>query len=120
MIQWNVYIGDFNGRCIRTFNIFRHTAFTEGCQKIIKKYQKAEKAEGVFNRDAFSDEIRRELMYYFWSKCEWEVIIDHWPPHESFKSEKVDVFDQVRLNWDVFIDYIWDNKNEIKKLCMKT
>lgn len=115
MLEWNVYIGNFNSRNIETFNIFRHTAFVEGCQKIVKKYRKTAKNDGVFDRDAFSEEIRHEMMYYFWTKCEWEVIIDHWPPHETFKCEKVDVYDQVRLNWDIFIDYVWNNREEIAK-----
>lgn len=115
MLEWNVYIGDYNHRHIETYNIFKHTSFVKDCQKIVKRYSKTEKAEGVFNREAFAEEIRHELMYYFWSKCEWEVIIDHWPPHESFQSEKIDVYDQIRLNWNVFIDYLWSHKEEISK-----
>ena len=28
---------------------------------------------------------------------------------DSFEKEKIDIYDQVMLNWDVFIKYVWDN-----------
>jgi hypothetical protein len=33
----------------------------------------------------------------------------------NFRDEKIDVYDQVRLNWDVFIDWLWENRKELKK-----
>lgn len=118
MLKWNVYIGDFNSGTIESYNVFCHAAFLEECKKIVKKHQKALKGNGIFDRQTFSNEIRRSMMYYFWGKCEWEIIIDHWPQSDRRKSEKVDVFDQVGLNWDVFIDYIWSNREELIK-CRK-
>lgn len=46
-------------------------------------------------------------MYYFWSKCEWEIILSDFPPSDRFKKKKVDVYEQVMLNWDKFINYLW-------------
>lgn len=118
MMTWNVYMGNFNSGRIETYNIFRNAAFREDCQKIVKKYRKTFKADGTFDRKTFAEEIRRELMYYFWSKYEWEVIIDHWPHSDQRHAEKVDVYDQVMLNWDIFLDYIWTNREELIK-CRK-
>lgn len=112
MLEWNVYISNFNRRVIEEYNIFKHAAFVDDCKKTIKKYNKAARA-GEFDMDAFSEDIRRHLLYYFWSKCEWEVIIDHWPGGEHFKPEKIDVYDQVRLNWDKFIIYLWEHRKEL-------
>ena len=90
-------------------------------------------------KDKFAEELRRSLFYYFGSKCEWEVVITSWVPHitiseldrlnaereETLKKynrnpyslyvnpevgEKVDVYEQVRLNWNVFVDYVWSHK----------
>lgn len=52
-------------------------------------------------------------MYYFWSKCEWEIIISGWPPRDDFNDAKIDVYDQVKLNWDKFVDYTWDHRKEL-------
>ena len=109
MLTWNAYYEDFNGRRISTFNIFEHTAFFDGCVKAAKK---------CTTKEDFSEMVRREMMYYFWSKCEWEIILTSWPPTRpevNFRDEKIDVYDQVRLNWDVFIDWLWENRKELKK-----
>lgn len=51
---------------------------------------------------------------YYWSKCEWEIILSHWPPRKNAQELKIDVYDQVMLNWPIFCDYIWANKDEFK------
>ena len=99
-LKWNVIIGDFNHKDIETYNIFDHDYFKEYCDKAWKKYK--------YDFDAFSKEVKRNLMYYFWSKCEWEVIVSHWPPSERFNDKKIDVYEQVMMNWDVFIVYLWN------------
>ena len=110
MLEWKVYVGDFNAGEIKEYNIFRHHSFVEDCKKTAKKYKNDEQ------REEFEKEVRQSLMYHYWSKCEWEVVIDHWPPSDRAKAIKVDVYDQVMLNWDIFIDYLWNNKKELKKL----
>ena len=145
-MKWNVYIYNINKNKIELFNIFDHIGFLEDVKKDIKKYK---------NKEEFEDKLKRELFYYFWSKCEWELIIEitkdnhillsPWcgcrNPEEakvditnksdfdwrSFANEhtkkqiygneaKIDVFDQVMMNFDVFVDYVWKNRKEISKL----
>lgn len=103
---WNVYIGSFNDRKIDVFNIFDHGKFYEDCVKNKKKNGK--------NREAFEEQLKADLHYYYWSKCEWEIILSHWPPFKDFKEEKIDVYDQVLLNWKVFTNYVWDHLEELK------
>lgn len=153
MLCWNVYCSDFNGKEIKLFNIFDHWSFYNECVKAKKKFKE--------DKEAFAKEVKGWLMYYFWSKCEWEIILDHWPSGEwyelrttmkvsdmvdmyrsagincdswrisenvidkeitleafpewhKYKQEKIDVYDQVMNNWDIFIDYLWDHRNELK------
>lgn len=101
-----MYVDNFNGKEIEVYNIFRHGSFYADVKKIAKKYKE--------DREQFEEEIRRSLMYYFWSKCEWEIILSGWPAHEDFREEKIDVYDQVRLNWDIFISYLWENRSSAK------
>ena len=51
--------------------------------------------------------MRGSLFYYFRSKCEWEVIVGAWVASDRVPGRKVDVYEQVMLNWDVFIRYVW-------------
>lgn len=106
MLEWNVYVDDFNKREIVIHNIFNHYSFVEDLKKIIKKY--TEKKE-------FSEQVRKILMYYYWSKCEWEIVLQGWV-RKNFNDKKIDVYDQIILNWDRFIDYIWENKTKISKI----
>lgn len=137
-LVWNVFVEDINARKIEVYNIFDHYRFMEDLVDIKKRIGKD---EGFFPQ--FAAEVKTSLMYYFWSKCEWEVVITSWPPYVDGKEvdrlydektnmlidygrfvrtdvrletrEKIDVFDQVMMNWDQFIDYLWRNRHLIKK-----
>lgn len=105
MLEWNVYIENFNGREIVTYNVFSHPMFS-GIKKQLKK-----------NKDITFEEfekiVKKELTYHFWSKCEWEIILSAWPPSDIFIDKKVSVYDQIMLNWNRFISYAWENKNKL-------
>ena len=98
-LEWNVFVEDFNNKKIRAYNIFNHYGFMSDCKDAWKKSKK--------NFDEFAETIRKSLMYYYWSKCEWEIILSDWPPSGLFKEEKVDVYQQIMLNWGPFINYLW-------------
>jgi len=153
MLCWNVYCSNFNSGEIKVFNIFNHWSFYEACLKAKKKFKD--------DREGFEKEVRSWLTYFFWSKCEYEIILDHWPDGEwselrktmtvsemcdmfksaglecdswhinekimdkdvdlkvypgwnRFRKEKIDVYEQVMNNWDIFIDYLWNNRKELK------
>ena len=48
----------------------------------------------VYNREAFEKELRSDLMYYYWSKTEWEVIVSHWPPTNNNRFKEAKIFDE--------------------------
>ena len=129
-LKWNVYCDDINGKKIKIFNIFEHSRLCEDIEKYFKKYK---------NKDEFAEHLRHSLMYYYWSKCEWEVVITEWVPHITIKeldrlnaerektlkeynrepyslnvnpnvAIKIDVYDQIANNWDIFLDYVWNSK----------
>ena len=125
-----MYYHNFNGRSIEKFNIFDHGRFLEDVKKDLKKYA---------DKEEFSERLRGHLFYYYGSKCEWEVVITSWVPHITISElnrlneerektlkeynrepyslyvnpdvgEKQDVYEQVMLNWDLFVDYVWSHK----------
>ena len=132
-MQWNVYVEDINSKKIKEFNIFKHNKFYEGVKNILRICK---------TKEEFSKSLKKEIMYYYWAKAEWEVIITSWPPHLSVNAfnemqedvknyeeqyghapytiplklnigVKVDVYDQIMLNYDVFVDYIWNFKESV-------
>lgn len=91
------------------------------------------------------DQLRRWCLYAFWAKAEYEIVLTTWTPSidreelirlekEDEKhiqdwgkpayrytpnlsvSEKIDIYDQLKLNWSLFKNYVFDNEKEIKKL----
>ncbi len=125
-----MYYHNFNGKSIEKFNIFDHGEFLEYVKKDLKKCN---------TKEEFAEKLRGHLFYYYASKCEWEVVITSWVPHITMSEldrlnaeremalkkynrepyslyvnpdvgEKIDIYEQVRLNWNLFVDYVWSHK----------
>ena len=128
-LVWNVFRYNINARIIERYNVFNHSGFYTYVLKIDRK-----------DKTAFAEQLKREAMYYFWSKCEMEVVITSWPPYidaneydrltkennenidkrgESARvlnicptvGEKIDIYEQLMLNWDMFVEYTWNTLN---------
>ena len=140
-LVWNVFNED-NGEIV-PINIFEYNwrFLKEGLLVAKKKYKD--------NFEEFAEHIRSWLQHEYWSRSEYETVITTWPPYvngeevdrltqekaariekygnfirESVDLEfgfKIDIYTQVMLNWDRFIDYVWNNKHLItpKKLGIK-
>ena len=131
-MEWYVYRYDFNKREIVPFNVFRRADFKEDVEEIDIK--------NISYKD-FKNRLDRLTLYYFWSKCEYEVVITSWPPfitkEEAYKmmnqfekdskrygrealvvnanlevGEKIDIYKQLHLNWDAFCDYVYNELNK--------
>lgn len=94
---WNVYYYDMCDKKIEVYNIFDYSSFNEAVREIFKASE---------NIDDFAAQVKKELMYYFWSKAEWEVMVAPWPDKGEHEL-KVDVCSQIMNNFDAFIGYIW-------------
>ena len=107
-VEWNAYYYNYNSRKVETHNVFNHWRFIEYSAKAIKKYKDDKKS--------LEEQIRRELMYYYWSKYEWEVIVAPFTSNPKEEEEKkLDVYEQVMLNWNIFFEYFWEHRKEILK-----
>lgn len=135
-LEWFVFEEDFNAKKIVPLNVFEgSTNFISGLLYAKKKYKN--------DYLKFAEEVRMSLQHAYWSKCEWETIITSWPPyvdgeeidrlakekqeclqrnrnfyHEDVCLEiayKIDIYTQVMMNWDRFIEYVWNNKRLITK-----
>lgn len=126
-LEWNVFHENWSAGKIESFNVFSHGTFKKDVLEALETYE---------DKEELSKAIKSIAMYYFWAKCEYEVIITSWPPfitkeeakelklsvekceaHSKFPnvfnielatSSKVDVYKQLLLNWDRFIDYLYD------------
>ena len=93
---WNVWIWDFNHDALKAYDVM---------PIILTGLKSYKKKEFPTTYEDFCEILDREAAYYFWSKCEWEMIIHGWPAQKN--DEKVDVYDQLKLNWDKFAETVW-------------
>ena len=106
-MHWNVYVEDINGKQMKKYDIFEHYGFAQDVKDAYKKHKD--------DFENFKEAVRQSLSYFFWAKCEWEIVLSPWPESNRFHEKKIDVYDQVRMNWDVFIKYVWDMAHARKK-----
>lgn len=98
-LSWYVYRQDDNSGKIEPWNIFEHGRFRQDIIELLKRLD-----ENTVRAD-FAKDVKSNLMYYFWSKAEYEIILKNWIGKDC--EVKIDVYDQVMLNFDKFIDYLW-------------
>lgn len=105
-IEWYVYYHDSNAQKIIKWNVFNHGSFKNEVDKLLKE---------KVTKEEFIDKLERQLMYYFWSKCQYEIIlISPWTGRAD--DIKIDIYDQIMMNFNRFVDYVWsfkEGKNEI-------
>ena len=134
ILTWNVFKEDWNGKEIKTFNVFQHQSYKEEIERLL------EMARMGLNKGNFEKEVRRYTQYYFWSKSEYEIVLTSWPPHIDADKEltrlnqekeatiakgwtpkyldvrpvianKIDIYEQLQLNWEHYINYLWRMKD---------
>ena len=136
-LVWNVLKINCSTQELRIFNVFEHDSFYCNIRKLLKMNMA---------KEDFAEQLKREAQYYYWSKTEWECIITS-QPHIDRKelqriisecylqrqnadspcrrahinlsrSDKIDVYDQLCLNWNEFVDYVWSHtKNAQRNDC---
>lgn len=107
-LVWNVYMENFSKKEIVAYNVFRHCSFLDDCREIARNYNN--------DFELFETSVDRSLIYYFWSKCEYEIVLSCWPPKKDIKDfddKKISIYDQIKLNWDHFIKYLWENRRNL-------
>ena len=131
-LVWNVLKEDINSCKIYAFNVFDNSYIRERLYEVYK--------ENRFSFKHFKEKARIVLMSEFWARSQHEVIITSWPPYieksELIKlnkeleqhpdqyrfsvnlsvAEKVDVFSQLAINWELFMKYVWKNKKLLKEI----
>ena len=118
-LVWNAYVYNSNTNIIEIRNIFNHSALLDEIKNLVNKYKD--------NKTEFEKELKSWIMYYYWSKYEWEILITSFPAYiekeelERLNKEdvkyrvsvdlqtdrKIDVYEQIEINWDAFFNYVW-------------
>lgn len=105
IMKWNVYYHNFNQNKIEVFDIFNYYNFYRDVKELLWIHK---------TKNRFAENLKKELSYYFRSRAEWETVIKPWCGGD-YEGIKIDVYDQIMLNWDLFVDYCWNFREAIEE-----
>lgn len=90
MNEFNVIVYDMNRKKFVSYDIMPY---------LRDSYQNLKKVDRPKTYDEIKKFVDSELMYQFWSRCEYEIIVSDWPP--SGVEKKIDVYSQCKMNLDL-------------------
>lgn len=93
MKKFNVIIWNVNARKFESYDIIPY---------LIDCYQKSKTKPKTF--DEFKEFIKKNSMYQWWSRCEYEIILKDWP--NGTTESKIDIYQQVMMNIDIITEII--------------
>ena len=99
MREFNVIVYDFNHKTFIPYDVMPY---------LIKCYNKELNKPKTFEES--KKFIEGESKYQWWSRCEYEIILESWP--NTNVDEKWDVHRQVMMNIDIITSVLMDNVNE--------
>lgn len=102
-LEYNVLLPNINNEIYYKFNIFHSNRFLS-CLMDLKARCRKE-----INID-LHEEIRRCIAYSFRAKAEYEIVVKCL---FGKVEHKIDIYEQVTLNFDLFYDYLLQNWNKI-------
>ena len=129
-LHYYVYRENLNRRKVEKYNVLN--------DGIVDEIKKRMEEQHISDKKKFEEAVEQILMYHYWSRSEYEIIMTSWPPYITIEeyhrlekeladrmekmnrepyamnvelrvSEKIDIYDQVMMNWNIFINYIWEN-----------
>mgnify|MGYP006956373925 FL=1 len=103
-LNWYAFYWDFNSNSLERTDVL-HSDLIDKVKKAIKKGQD-------FNQ--IKDLIKCDLMWHYWSKSEWEVLVSDLQSHDN-KVEKIDVYYQLAPNLDRITEYMINNLTPRKR-----
>ena len=105
MKNFNVIIWDINRREFITYDVIPY---------LIRQYNETKKMDSYKKTpetfEEFKEFVDKESMYRWWSRCEYEIILQDWPG--KTKQEKVDVYWQIKNNLDLVTEVLINAINE--------
>lgn len=97
MLEWYALREDFNKRKIENYNVL------SGWEEKIKKARKNKKFKDYAS---LKEWLRKEFMYYYWSKAEHEICVGGIFIKSIEELEKIDIYSQLQPNLDRITEYV--------------
>lgn len=108
-LEWNVMLySDIDG-CGKmvAFNIFNSHRFHMDIEELFQQKE-------MLDETTFSRRVESAAMYTFWSRYEYEIAVGPLFKIDEKICAKVDVYEQLKLNWPHLIRYLYNVYYETK------
>ena len=103
MKQFNVIVEDVNSREFIPYDVMPY---------LVQCYYEARETDRPKTFEEFKAFIKRHSMYMWWSRCEYEIVLQSWPTGDIEK--KIDVHQQVMMNIDIVAKLLMEEINGTK------
>ena len=100
MKDFYVIVNDFNEKTFGPYNVMPY---------LVEQYSKARVKPHTF--DEFKEFVKKEAMYQWMSRCEYEIVVSDWP--NQTHPEKWDVYMQLMMNIDTVTRILIENVFEL-------
>ena len=104
ILSWKVKVFDCNAQRIKDYDIFKGH-YKDFVKKLKKK---------CVTKEEFSEAMDREMMWMFWGRCEWELIIEldennhiwlnPWVGCREPENVRINVTNNTDFDWQGFIN----------------
>jgi len=100
--SWKVLLFDINSKKLEEYDVLKYR------EKLVKELKKK-----YNTKEEFADKLNRDLMYQYWSKCQYEMILyiengrvfaKPWVGVRDLENYAVDITDRTDLNWPAFAE----------------
>lgn len=106
-LSWKVLNHDFNNDKIISQDIF----YTSSAEEIAKRI----KRDKIDSYEKFKESMKMYFMNQFWCRSECEIMVSGL--HTRVEAEKIDMWRQIEMNFDLILEYIiYKMQIDFKKL----
>jgi hypothetical protein len=99
-LEWYAFYQDFNN----TELVFTNVLDIEVVEDILKRVKSKSDFRKIDSYDTLKEALRSYLMWRYWCKSEYEVIVSNWTGKDFEK--KIDIWYQLEPNLDRITEYV--------------
>lgn len=96
-MKWYVLYHDFNTKKVTNYDVMCGIA-----EFVSIKIKKGE----IHDLASLKEALRREFMYHYWSKAEFEMTVSGLSERDFANAEKIDIWRQLEPNLDIITEYV--------------
>lgn len=105
MKTFNVIYFNFNSKEFEPYDVI---------EPLVKWYKEKKKNNRPATKEEFKTFIINESRYFWWARCEYEVILQDWP--SSGVEKKIDIYWQIMNNIDIIVDIVMEECLKLRRV----